>query len=209
MKSYILVQLADGTYKNVDTQDIEQIFKNNLGGETVIFKDGWGIKSEKVMVSSSSNPISNKEINDIYKFNPDEILSPDEEVIHEQNKIIERLQEQLNESEKTRHDLELIIKRLKRRSICEKQKAKSRKEHINELIAQVAKQKEEIAKRGRLINELKSQRKEANELLLDFCSEDECLFDHNGYCQEHNSCEGGYKCIQKDLKQYLEKWGVK
>lgn len=61
MKSYILVQLADGTYKNVDTQDIEQIFKNNLGGETVIFKDGWGIKSERVMVSSSSSPISNKE----------------------------------------------------------------------------------------------------------------------------------------------------
>ena len=38
MKSYILVQLADGTYKNVDTQDIIQIFKNTLGGETVIFK---------------------------------------------------------------------------------------------------------------------------------------------------------------------------
>ena len=61
MKSYILVQLADGTYKNVDTQDIEQIFKNNLGSETVIFKDGWGIKSERLMVSDSSNPISNKE----------------------------------------------------------------------------------------------------------------------------------------------------
>ena len=62
MKSYILVQLADGTYKNVDTQDVEQVFKNNLGSETVIFKDGWGIKSEKVMVSSGSNLISNKEI---------------------------------------------------------------------------------------------------------------------------------------------------
>ena len=62
MKSYILVQLADGTYKNVDTQDIEQIFINNLGGETVIFKDGWGIKSERLIVSSSSNPISNKEM---------------------------------------------------------------------------------------------------------------------------------------------------
>ena len=62
MKSYILVQLADGTYKNVDTQDIEQIFKNSLGGETVIFKDGWGIKSERLMTSSGSNPISNKEM---------------------------------------------------------------------------------------------------------------------------------------------------
>ena len=60
MKSYILVQLADGTYKNVDTQDIEQIFVNNLGCETVIFKDGWGIKAERLIVSDSSNPISNK-----------------------------------------------------------------------------------------------------------------------------------------------------
>ena len=69
MKSYILVQLADGTYKNVDTQDIEQIFKNNLGGETVIFKDGWctkwGVKSERLIVSSSSNPISNKGMEDV------------------------------------------------------------------------------------------------------------------------------------------------
>lgn len=64
MKSYILVQLADGTYKNVDTQDIEQIFKNNLGGETVIFKDGWGIKSERLIVSSRSNPLSSKEKED-------------------------------------------------------------------------------------------------------------------------------------------------
>ena len=56
---------------------------------------------------------------------------------------------------------------------------------------------------------LQEQLKEANELLLDFCSKDECRFDHNGYCQEHDSCEGEYKCIQKDLKQYLEKWGVK
>lgn len=62
MKSYILVQLADGTYKNVDTQDIEQVFVNNLGSETVIFKDGWGIKSERLMVSSSSNPVSNNEM---------------------------------------------------------------------------------------------------------------------------------------------------
>ena len=56
---------------------------------------------------------------------------------------------------------------------------------------------------------LERQLAEANELLLDFCSENECRFDHNGYCQEHDSCDGGYKCIQKDLKQYLKKWGVK
>lgn len=37
-------------------------------------------------------------MSDSYKFNPDEILSPDEEVIHEQNKTIKRLQEQLKEA---------------------------------------------------------------------------------------------------------------
>lgn len=62
MKSYILVQLANGIYKNVDTQDIEQIFVDNLGSETIIFKDGWGIKSGRLIVSSNSNPISNKEM---------------------------------------------------------------------------------------------------------------------------------------------------
>lgn len=59
------------------------------------------------------------------------------------------------------------------------------------------------------IERLQEQLNQANKLLLDFCSEDECRFDHNGYCQEHDSCEGEYKCIQKDLKQYLEKYGVK
>lgn len=147
MKSYILVQLADGTYKNVDTQDIEQIFKNDLGSETVIFKDGWGIKSERLITSSSSRPIYNNQGSEHYLSSdkPDTYLWLAEENT-KQAKEIKRLQEQL---------------------------------------------------------------KEANELLLDFCSDDECRFDHNGYCQEHDSCEGDYKCIQKDLKQYLEKWDIK
>lgn len=67
----------------------------------------------------------------------------------------------------------------------------------------------QIADLSKKVERLQEQLNEANELLLDFCSEDECQFDHNGYCQEHDSCEGGYKCIQKDLKQYLEKWGIK
>lgn len=37
-------------------------------------------------------------MSDIYKYDTDEILSPDEEVIHDQNKTIERLQEQLTEA---------------------------------------------------------------------------------------------------------------
>ena len=37
-------------------------------------------------------------MSDIYKYDTDEIFSPDEEVIHEQNKTIERLQEQIYEA---------------------------------------------------------------------------------------------------------------
>lgn len=107
-----------------------------------------------------------------------------------------RLQEQLKDAEKTKYDLELIIKRLKRRSICEKQKAKARKEHINELIAHVADQKEEIARRGRMINELKTQRKEANELIKIATP----LF---SFGSEKADAEFS------DFKRYLIRWGVK
>ena len=53
------------------------------------------------------------------------------------------------------------------------------------------------------------QLEEANKLLLDFKSEYPCCFDHQGYCQVHDSCDGDYKCIQKDLKLYFERYGVK
>lgn len=103
-----------------------------------------------------------------------------------------RLQEQLADASKTIQDQELIIKKLKRRRICSNQKEKARKEHINELIAQVATQKEEIARRGRLINELKIQRKEANEIIQTLHKRKECDgFDHLIF------------------GKYLEKWGVK
>lgn len=62
---------------------------------------------------------------------------------------------------------------------------------------------------GQTIARLQEQLKEANELLSCFLDESPCRFDHNGCCQEHNSCENGGKCIQKDLKEYLKKWGVK
>lgn len=94
------------------------------------------------------------------------------------------LQGQLDEAIKTTKDQELIIKKLKRRRICDNQKTEARKEHINELIEQVKKLKEEIAKRGRLINELKSQRKEANNIIKQYC-----FYEYG--------------------KPYLEKWGVK
>lgn len=78
-------------------------------------------------------------------FDTDEVLSPDEEVIHDQNKRIERLQEQL---------------------------------------------------------------KEANDLLKAFYDDSPCQFDHLGYCQEHGSTDGNYICVQGELKEYLERYGV-
>ena len=138
-------------------------------------------------------------MSDIYKFNPDEILSPDEEVIHDQNKTIERLREQLDDAIKTTKDQELIIKRLKRRRICDNQKTEARKEHINELIEQVKELKEEIARRGRLINELKTQRKEANEVIKWYDGLENMLI---GW----ELCTGQPKGT---ANKYLEKWGIK
>ena len=122
-------------------------------------------------------------MNNSYKYDTDEILSPDEEVIHDQNKMIERLQAQLDEVIKTTKDQELIIKKLKRRRICDNQKTEARKEYINELIEQVKELKEEIARRGRIINELKIQRKESNNIIKQYC-----FYEYG--------------------KQYLKKWGV-
>lgn len=122
-------------------------------------------------------------MNNSYKYDTDEILSPDEEVIHDQNKMIERLQAQLDEVIKTTKDQELIIKKLKRRRICDNQKTEARKEYINELIEQVKELKEEIARRGRIINELKIQRKEANNIIKQYC-----FYEYG--------------------KPYLKKWGV-
>ena len=56
-------------------------------------------------------------------------------------------------------------------------------EYINELIEQVKELKEEIARRGRIINELKIQRKEANNIIKQYC-----FYEYG--------------------KPYLKKWGV-
>lgn len=119
-----------------------------------------------------------------YEFEEDKRL-PVEEVLAPVPSYDEfkRLQEQLDEAIKTTKDQELIIKKLKRRRICDNQKTEARKEHINELIEQVKELKEEIARRGRIINELKIQRKEANNIIKQYC-----FYEYG--------------------KPYLKKWGV-
>ena len=109
------------------------------------------------------------------------------------------LQKCLDDANKTIQDQELIIKKLKRRRICDNQKTEARKEHINELIEQVKELKEEIARRGRIINELKIQRKEANEVIKDY----------DGFTAELTP-DGKYAFkIANSARLYLEKWGVK
>ena len=50
---------------------------------------------------------------------------------------------------------------------------------------------------------------EANKLLKGLYDDSPCQFDHHGYCQEHGSTDGNYICVQGELKEYLERYGVK
>lgn len=59
------------------------------------------------------------------------------------------------------------------------------------------------------VNKLQEQLKEANDLLKGLYDDSPCQFDHNGYCQEHGSTDGNYICVQGELKEYLERYGVK
>lgn len=65
MKACILVRLANGTYKNVDTQDIEQVFINTNGEKAVFWKDGYGIEIDNHTLSANTfvnNKLSAKEV---------------------------------------------------------------------------------------------------------------------------------------------------
>lgn len=115
-------------------------------------------------------------------------------MISEYKKKIESLQEQLEEDIKTTKDQELIIKKLKRRRICTNQKEKARKEHINELIAQVKELKEEVARRGCLINELKSQRKEANEVIKHYANDE-------NWCDYYEVLKKFFENGEEDVKE--------
>lgn len=121
------------------------------------------------------------------------------------SKNVERLQEQLNEAVKTTKDQELIIKKLKRRRICDNQKTKARKEHINELIEQIKELKEELARRGHLINELKTQRKEANEVI----KTTNRISGNIDLSQLVYEDRRKIDSITMQTESYLEKWGVK
>ena len=52
------------------------------------------------------------------------------------------------------------------------------------------------------------QLEEANKLLKGLYDDSSCRLDHHGYCQEHGSTDGNYICVQGELKEYLERYGV-
>lgn len=43
MKAHTTVKLPNGEYKNINYEDIEQVFINTCGEKTIFWKDGYGI----------------------------------------------------------------------------------------------------------------------------------------------------------------------
>lgn len=68
---------------------------------------------------------------------------------------------------------------------------------------------DQFADLSKKVERLQEQLKEANDLLKAFYDDSPCRFDHHGYCQEHGSTDGNYICVQGELKEYLERYGVK
>ena len=65
MKACITVRLPNGGYKNVDTEDIEQVFINTNGEKAVFWKDGYGIEIDNHTLSANTfvnNKLSAKEV---------------------------------------------------------------------------------------------------------------------------------------------------
>ena len=65
MKACITVRLLNGGYKNINAEDIEQVFINTNGEKMVFWKDGYGIEIDNHTLSANTfvnNKISAKEV---------------------------------------------------------------------------------------------------------------------------------------------------
>lgn len=65
MKAYITVKLPNGGYKNINAEDIEQVFINTIGEKTVFWKDGYGIEIDNHTLSANTfvnNKLSAKDV---------------------------------------------------------------------------------------------------------------------------------------------------
>lgn len=65
MKAYITVKLPNGGYKNINEEDIEQVFINTNGEKAVFWKGGYGIEIDNHTLSANTfvnNNLSAKEV---------------------------------------------------------------------------------------------------------------------------------------------------
>ncbi len=65
MKACIRVKLPNGGYRNINAEDIEQIFINTNGEKAVFWKDGYGIEIDNHTLSANTfvnNNLSAKEV---------------------------------------------------------------------------------------------------------------------------------------------------
>lgn len=54
MNEYITVKLPNGGYKNINTEDIEQVFINTNGEKSVFWKDGYGVEIDNHTLSANT-----------------------------------------------------------------------------------------------------------------------------------------------------------
>ena len=54
MRTFITVKLPNGGYKNINAEDIEQVFINTNGEKTVFWKDGYGIEIDNHTLSANT-----------------------------------------------------------------------------------------------------------------------------------------------------------
>ena len=54
MNACITVKLPNGEHKNIDVNDIEQVFINYVGEKTVFWKGGYGFEVDNHMLSANT-----------------------------------------------------------------------------------------------------------------------------------------------------------
>ena len=65
MNACITVKLPNGGYKNINAEDIEQVFINTNGEKAVFWKDGYGLEVDNHRLSANTfvnNKLSAKEV---------------------------------------------------------------------------------------------------------------------------------------------------
>ena len=65
MNACITVKLPSGELKNINVEDIEQVFINSRGDKTIFWKDGYGLEVDNHTLSANTfvnNKMQAKEV---------------------------------------------------------------------------------------------------------------------------------------------------